>query len=99
MGVGLLRPAWVSEPLRPSTSMRTASRSWGERAVWMRASAADSRCDSWVSSIAWRFYSSCFAVGCGADEEPLPAHAHFRSEEHTSELQSLRHLVCRLLLE
>src|SRR5262245_64239601 len=27
---------------------------------------------------------------------PLPA---ARSEEHTSELQSLRHLVCRLLLE
>src|SRR5262245_36947550 len=25
--------------------------------------------------------------------------APFRSEEHTSELQSLRHLVCRLLLE
>src|SRR5262245_64679061 len=24
---------------------------------------------------------------------------HARSEEHTSELQSLRHLVCRLLLE
>src|SRR5258705_2558369 len=42
----------------------------------------------------------------------LPAHLHIhhtrvlirhqecaRSEEHTSELQSLRHLVCRLLLE
>src|SRR5437899_5585403 len=27
------------------------------------------------------------------------AEFHFRSEEHTSELQSLRHLVCRLLLE
>src|ERR1039458_10865381 len=26
-------------------------------------------------------------------------HAPERSEEHTSELQSLRHLVCRLLLE
>src|SRR5262245_64079206 len=26
-------------------------------------------------------------------------HAALRSEEHTSELQSLRHLVCRLLLE
>src|SRR5262245_65004509 len=26
-------------------------------------------------------------------------HAVLRSEEHTSELQSLRHLVCRLLLE
>src|ERR1039458_4508989 len=25
--------------------------------------------------------------------------AMYRSEEHTSELQSLRHLVCRLLLE
>src|SRR6476659_10333976 len=28
-----------------------------------------------------------------------PAAAPRRSEEHTSELQSLRHLVCRLLLE
>src|SRR5947199_2468245 len=27
------------------------------------------------------------------------AHEPARSEEHTSELQSLRHLVCRLLLE
>src|SRR5437899_5789233 len=27
------------------------------------------------------------------------ARARARSEEHTSELQSLRHLVCRLLLE
>src|SRR5437899_6809378 len=35
---------------------------------------------------------------------PLPEHLGgprhpLRSEEHTSELQSLRHLVCRLLLE
>src|SRR5436853_1133472 len=30
-----------------------------------------------------------------ADELQVPV----RSEEHTSELQSLRHLVCRLLLE
>src|SRR2546422_7120314 len=29
---------------------------------------------------------------------PWPAHSH-RSEEHTSELQSRLHLVCRLLLE
>src|SRR5262245_63051849 len=28
-----------------------------------------------------------------------PVHVAVRSEEHTSELQSLRHLVCRLLLE
>src|SRR2546422_4532767 len=29
----------------------------------------------------------------------LLAYSHFRSEEHTSELQSRLHLVCRLLLE
>src|SRR3989442_2919862 len=33
----------------------------------------------------------------GAGDAPLP-HVH-RSEEHTSELQSRPHLVCRLLLE
>src|SRR5258705_14017515 len=33
---------------------------------------------------------------CFLDSELRP---HRRSEEHTSELQSLRHLVCRLLLE
>src|SRR5687767_15674133 len=32
----------------------------------------------------------------GADR---PARQHARSEEHTSELQSLAYLVCRLLLE
>src|SRR5438045_4675034 len=31
--------------------------------------------------------------------EGLRVHREARSEEHTSELQSLRHLVCRLLLE
>src|SRR5262245_64201412 len=30
---------------------------------------------------------------------PTPLTEAARSEEHTSELQSLRHLVCRLLLE
>src|SRR5690625_6909227 len=33
-------------------------------------------------------------------KDPLPEEFHyFRSEEHTSELQSRGHLVCRLLLE
>src|SRR2546425_7362127 len=50
------------------------------------------------------------AVGKMRKSQPLPAHAHealdmriprreIRSEEHTSELQSLAYLVCRLLLE
>src|SRR3989442_8659267 len=30
---------------------------------------------------------------------PCPSDASYRSEEHTSELQSRPHLVCRLLLE
>src|SRR5262245_63098676 len=46
------------------------------------------------------------AVACDNDSDrPLAEfrqerwQSHDRSEEHTSELQSLRHLVCRLLLE
>src|SRR3989442_6630921 len=35
----------------------------------------------------------------GRAEEPGHFYAHGRSEEHTSELQSRPHLVCRLLLE
>src|SRR5436853_5285568 len=34
-----------------------------------------------------------------ADRGSSPTSRRGRSEEHTSELQSLRHLVCRLLLE
>src|SRR2546425_7526278 len=37
-------------------------------------------------------------VGLAGDREH-PRKAHPRSEEHTSELQSLAYLVCRLLLE
>src|SRR5438045_7474430 len=38
--------------------------------------------------------SACSRGPCAAGRRPTS-----RSEEHTSELQSLRHLVCRLLLE
>src|SRR5258705_1823411 len=53
-------------------------------------------------------YTTLFrSVGCCHNWEFTSAPASFRpssrrpsrSEEHTSELQSLRHLVCRLLLE
>src|SRR2546422_6332870 len=40
------------------------------------------------------------SVPCGfTKERNLPIGIQFRSEEHTSELQSRLHLVCRLLLE
>src|SRR5437870_601649 len=35
---------------------------------------------------------------CTALGRPVPCRTHLRSEEHTSELQSRGHLVCRLLL-
>src|SRR5437899_4500085 len=41
-------------------------------------------------------------VNCGPPFNAMncsPSSSNSRSEEHTSELQSLRHLVCRLLLE
>src|SRR5262245_65132984 len=44
-----------------------------------------------VRSSATATTAACVALGL--------AHRFWRSEEHTSELQSLRHLVCRLLLE
>src|SRR5204862_7302078 len=38
-------------------------------------------------------------VVLGADADEIAARVDLRSEEHTSELQSRRDLVCRLLLE
>src|SRR5205814_8499545 len=38
-------------------------------------------------------------VGMRTGDTSTEERRAFRSEEHTSELQSLRHLVCRLLLE
>src|SRR5262245_63169949 len=55
------------------------------------------------AGISWR-ESSDGAITSGCSRGPRTpacdgAVRGFRSEEHTSELQSLRHLVCRLLLE
>src|SRR5471030_3437633 len=46
-------------------------------------------------------YTTLFRSEPGCADEPwaFPSRRRCRSEEHTSELQSLRHLVCRLLLE
>src|ERR1035438_10278539 len=51
-------------------------------------------------------YTTLFRSECGrlhpeviVTDISMPAMDGFRSEEHMSELQSLRHLVCRLLLE
>src|SRR2546425_2548206 len=49
-----------------------------------------------------RILSECFARTVGSTRATMtfgPALRSSRSEEHTSELQSLAYLVCRLLLE
>src|SRR5258705_1307396 len=48
-----------------------------------------------VSAIAGQKHSNSTVVTASVDNISF----RLRSEEHTSELQSLRHLVCRLLLE
>src|SRR5262249_57766629 len=63
--------------------------------AWMRETKPD------VAIIVYNDHASAFSVemiptfalGCAAEFPPA------RSEEHTSELQSLTNLVCRLLLE
>src|SRR2546425_1484334 len=49
---------------------------------------------SWVGGLAIAFYLALFLVTLARFPYFSP-----RSEEHTSELQSLAYLVCRLLLE
>src|SRR5205814_7406706 len=46
-----------------------------------------------------RFHAPEVLGACFGQRQGARATCEERSEEHTSELQSLRHLVCRLLLE
>src|SRR2546429_3417602 len=47
-----------------------------------------------------RVLATAYLALVSADVDPrVPADTAWRSEEHTSELQSRLHLVCRLLLE
>src|ERR1035438_10840196 len=81
------RLAWTT-PVRYWT---VQSRS-GQNRIGCRERSAPS-CQGFGRYSAWK--ASCsdlFVVG-------QPPKGTRRSEEHTSELQSLRHLVCRLLLE
>src|SRR5205814_8168949 len=83
-----------SAPGKPAEDLNWVGvRDWSVgQAVQLRAAMerivwrADST-DSFSKNNSWPEYSELSCIAC------------HRSEEHTSELQSLRHLVCRLLLE
>src|SRR2546429_6987980 len=62
----------------------------------VRAAVGDSPCASRQSTASEHKRSGVVAESQGID---VPNHIYIRSEEHTSELQSRLHLVCRLLLE
>src|SRR5438045_6054605 len=67
-------------------------------ALWFRKAADRGVADSQFN------LGILYARGIGVEQNLAESYKWFtlaaaRSEEHTSELQSLRHLVCRLLLE
>src|SRR5262245_63296929 len=56
-------------------------------------------CLSRACTNGWPMAASAASCTFAATGSCTPRGRNRRSEEHTSELQSLRHLVCRLLLE
>src|SRR5262249_61272499 len=56
------------------------------------------RCAPWLPGGSGRRGSACSGPRSTGRQRPLPTRRARRSEEHTSELQSLTNIVCRLLL-
>src|SRR5690625_5547104 len=102
-------PPERSEPASRSNSVAPVSRSgtWGARGV-SHASAArialgsrttcECRRIRWTSRRSWQRSTVTPAASRRGYQAVVSLHTQ-RSEEHTSELQSRGHLVCRLLLE
>src|SRR5687767_15574437 len=76
--------------LLPSTTLfRSPDQPTGRRRPRCRPTSAPARRGSWPAP----------SSSGGASRRSTPHRPATRSEEHTSELQSLAYLVCRLLLE
>src|SRR5258705_7852319 len=76
----------------------TLFRSWGQPAARLVARSERPYSQTNPDLSAWVAVTACFGQSGDTGRWPKQA-VTARSEEHTSELQSLRHLVCRLLLE
>src|SRR5215831_6970280 len=89
----------VASPIWPRTKFGSSSVAWRWQAA---ASPKRPRSRSTLPKFAW--WSARGGASSTARRKAASAFSSCpaprkRSEEHTSELQSLRHLVCRLLLE
>src|SRR5205814_6536620 len=87
-----------ASPLFPYTTLFRSSRTARQR-LWRSCSAArlgssESLCSPEDHAADLPPARSMLSAAARRNES-----VYWRSEEHTSELQSLRHLVCRLLLE
>src|ERR1039458_7100661 len=102
--VRVILPLWLltsSSPLTPSTAIspfvlrRVSDVSGGTEIT------SSPRCGRCMRTATTFFSSSTERPRGGRSSRRMPSGvlSVSRSEEHTSELQSLRHLVCRLLLE
>src|SRR5439155_9077649 len=96
--VSLVSVSWVMRAITPSSRLRVIQSSWPSGPA-TKPSTVICTC-----SLSFRIairdvlvvdltYGDAKAQAAGADD------CRWRSEEHTSELQSRGHLVCRLLLE
>src|SRR5262245_64399537 len=84
-------------PLFPYTTLFRSTSSWPERPHRPR-STVDSGSVAHLEDLDRHATAPTFGH-CSRISPPGRPTPQCRSEEHTSELQSLRHLVCRLLLE
>src|SRR5258708_11505422 len=72
---------------------------FGSGLTWERSTSMPSRFISRTTSSPNLVSPPCRGASCAASAQSRVDAAQDRSEEHTSELQSPDHLVCRLLLE
>src|SRR2546425_8727364 len=104
--MAMLVPA-VSRRVAPSTAAQIGmtAAAYPSGAKWCSAIQNESRPTSSASKasrIMSSYSSRCVRAESGGRcvlYMPMPKRIVLRSEEHTSELQSLAYLVCRLLLE
>src|ERR1039458_817504 len=104
LGAGTRERARLNRRRHHGVALPALAISWKARPAQERGLGSHARRATVTSAIpnARRSHNSCYINGLWVSRQKLAKlgrTTHRRAEEHTSELQSLRHLVCRLLLE